>query len=97
MIIRRRPALRHYTGRKVLRVRKVPKMGKAPVMTPEEKEGADLLTQVWDRLQQHGKAKDKLKTPRAKAKYIDGEVLWEAMFLVSKIRGRIRAGKYRNQ
>lgn len=78
----RRP---RYRQARTNRAKKVPKLGKAPVMTREEKEGADLLTRVWDRLQQHGKARDKLKTLRAQKKYISGEVLWESMFLVSKI------------
>lgn len=76
------------------RMLRVAKLGKPPKMTEAEKEGAAILTRVWDKLQQHGKRRDKLKTEKTKQKYIAGDVLWESMFLVSKIRGRIRAGKY---
>lgn len=71
------------------------RLGKPPVMTEREAEGVALLTRVWGRLQQQGQARDKARTHKTKAKYHPGDVLWDTMVLVSKVRGRLRRGKYR--
>lgn len=78
-----------------MRATKVPKMRKAPVLTDEERAGTEILTRAWDRLQQHGRRRDALRTIAAQKKYIPGDILWDSMHLISKIRGRIRDGKYR--
>ncbi len=95
---RRKPVAPAIPG---LRRKAVPKLRKAPKLTPDEQVGVDLLTRVWERLQAHGLKRDRLKTKkaqeRAKQTCIDGEVLFESLFLVSKLRGRIRAGRYRDQ
>ena len=84
-----------------MKIKASPKLAKAPKLTAEEQEGVDILTRVWVRLQTEGLKRDRLKTKKAQARAketcIDGEVLFETLFLVSKIRGRIRAGRYRNQ
>lgn len=76
--------------------RKVVKLRKAPAMTPDEKEGVAIIDRAWVRLQEHGRKRDKLKAnSRAQKMYLTGEVLWETMYLLKKVRGRIREGKFR--
>lgn len=80
-----------------LRKMKVRDLRPAPVLTEEERVGVDLLDRVWLRLQLHGRYRDGLSKGAVKTreKCIPGDVLWDTMMLVSKIRGRLRAGKYR--
>jgi hypothetical protein len=97
-MINSRSGSRHYAARKypapkpVPRTKRLPKPRPAPKLTQDEKEGAELLTRVWVRIQAVSRERDKA---RSKKKYFEGDILWDSMFLVSKVRGRLRRGYYR--